>query len=49
MDNPQTKKSQKNKFKGNPGKDLHTGRGTRAIEARQALGTTRTSIKKSNK
>jgi hypothetical protein len=44
MDSPQTKKSQQNKFKGNPGKNLHTGKGTRAIEQRLELATKRVSI-----
>ena len=49
MDGPQTKKQQKNKFKGNSGKDLHTGRGTRAIEARQELTFKRNNIQSKKK
>lgn len=45
MDAPQTKKSQQNKFKGNPGKGLHTSKGTRAIEKRLELAAKRTSNK----
>jgi hypothetical protein len=45
MDTPQTKKSQQNKFKGNPGKELHTGKGTRAIEKRLELATNRATNK----
>ena len=47
MDGPQTKKQQKNTKKGNPGKQLHSGKGTRAIEARQELAAQR--ITKSQK
>ena len=45
MDPPQTKKSQQNKFKGNPGKNLHTGKGTRAIEQRLEIATKRVTIR----
>jgi len=45
MDIPQTRKQQKNKFKGNSGKELHTGKGTRAIEARLELASKRTNLK----
>lgn len=44
MDAPQTKKSQQNKFKGNPRNELHTGKGTRAIEHRQELAAKRVTI-----
>ncbi len=41
MDGPQTNKQQKNMRKENPGKQLHSGKGTRAIEARQELAAQR--------